>query len=529
MQTEVLSGYVRSMRLFAVCRVVLALLIAMWVPLAQQGAFKLELTNETRFFTIALAYLSIALMIWATNRWLSVGYKAQLLVSTLVDILFIGFLMYHAGGSRNSFAILLIAPVAAAAVLATQVQAMFFAAAATLVLLLESGWRWLDGESPDVGNFLQAALIGGAAFLSSFLINRLAVRLAQQERIVEQRDLDLREQLVINQRIISELQEGVIILDEQGDPRTMNSAAERLVGGIGVQLPKLATGAKAIPWDVPSDDNRLGRKVLLRTVDSGLATKAGVVFVQDQQEVEHRAQQLKLASMGRLSASIAHEIRNPLSAIRHANGLIAEMAASPELADHLPRPVKRLTAMVEANTVRINRIIEDVLSLARRNAGAIPVEDLPSHELGGFVMAWLTEWSEQEGVNAKLVTLKTGSADRLPFDPNHLRQVLVNLVGNAKRYCSSDDGAIAIKWRSIGALGELIIADDGPGLSESQRQHLFEPFYSSESTGVGLGLYLARELCAANGAELVYAPFVDEEIDIAQQAFIIRSNHVVSA
>jgi two-component system, NtrC family, sensor histidine kinase PilS len=519
MQTEVLDAYLKSMRLFAVCRVVLALIIAIWVPLAQQGAFKLEFTNEAKFFTVSLAYLAISLLLWVMNRWFNPGYKVQLLVGTLLDIGFIGLLMFNAGGARSSFAVLLIAPVAAAAVLATRLEAIFFAATATLVLLFEASWRWLDAEGQDFGNFLQAALIGGSAFLTAFLINRLAVRLAQQERIVEQRDLDLREQLVINQRIIAELQEGVVILDEEGDPRTMNAAAERLLGGLAVQLPKLESGAIAKPWVVPAEDLRVERRVLLRAVDSGLASKAGVVFVQDQQDIEERAQQLKLASMGRLSASIAHEIRNPLSAIRHANGLIGESGA-------LPPTVQRLVAMVEANTVRINRIIEDVLSLARRDAGAVPVDDLPLHSPKIFVADWLAEWCEQENYSNDVFKVLSSTDVQLPFDPNHLRQVLVNLVGNARRYSSGGKASIVMKWRVSADTGELLVVDDGPGLSDSQKQHLFEPFYSSESTGVGLGLYLARELCAANGAELTYGAFVDDEIAIAPQAFIIRSRAV---
>jgi two-component system, NtrC family, sensor histidine kinase PilS len=182
--------------------------------------------------------------------------------------------------------------------------------------------------------------------------------------------------------------------------------------------------------------------------------------------------------------------------------------------------------MIEANTVRINRIIEDVLSLARRDAGAVPVEDLPLHAPKVFVADWLAEWCEQENFAPAQFSVISNTSVLLPFDPNHLRQVLVNLIGNARRYSSGDKASIVIKWRASADSGELLVVDDGPGLSESQKQHLFEPFYSSESTGVGLGLYLARELCVANGAELLYGAFVDDEVAIAPQAFMIRSRAV---
>jgi two-component system, NtrC family, sensor histidine kinase PilS len=521
MQTEFVSNsYLKSIRLLSVCRVLVAVMISIWVPLAQQGAFRLDLAQEDAFFTTSLAYLAVSLALWVCIRWFSFPYRPQLIVSTLLDIAFLGLLMFYAGGSRSSLSMLLIAPVAAAAVLSTRREAIFFAAAAALVLLLEAGWRLLETESSDFGAFLQAGLVGGVAFLTAFLINQLATRLTQQERIVEQRDLDLREQLVINQRIISELQEGVLILDDVGEPRAMNGAAERMLGGMGVKLPTLQNGQAPIAWTVPAEGNRPAGKVLLRSVDTGLTTRSAVVFVQDQLEVEQRAQQLKLASMGRLSASIAHEIRNPLSAIRHANALIGE-------SDTVPATVKRLSAMVESNTVRINRIIEDVLSIARRGSTVLNADDLPLQNPGLFVNEWLREFVEQEKLGLQRIVFDSrADSIALHFDPNHLRQVLVNLVGNALRYSSGSKSSIVLLWRVNEKFGELLVIDDGPGLSAEQRQHLFEPFFSSESTGVGLGLYLARELCIANGGELSYEPFTDGLVDIATHCFIVRTAHI---
>jgi two-component system, NtrC family, sensor histidine kinase PilS len=526
----------KSIRLLSACRVVLALLIAIWVPLAEQGAFRLELSNEPRFFGVALAYVGVALLFWAANRWFNLSFKPQLLTTTLVDIAFLGLLMHDSGGVRASFAILLIAPVAAASVLSSRLQAVFFAAAASLMLLAETTVRILNAESTDFGVFVQAGIVGAATFLTALLINQLAIRLAQQERIVEQRDLDLREQLEINQRIIAELQEGVVILDDEGEPRAMNNAAERMLGGMGVVLPTLLPDGAAVPWTVPAEEGRPVGKVLIRSVSTSEASGSGLIFVQDQLEVEQRAQQLKLASMGRLSASIAHEIRNPLSAIRHANALLGERLEAVTVADESSSVAKRLVSMIESNSVRINRIIEDVLSIARRgkNGEGQSIDDLPRHAVKAFLDDWLSEYCEQEAFDPALISVLSRSTQTLAFDPNHLRQVLVNLVGNARRYSSGHAGAIVLKWRqrevANGVVDELLIVDDGPGLSANQSQHLFEPFYSSESTGVGLGLYLARELCAANGAELVYEAFTDEEIIhamTAPRAFIVRSTALV--
>ena len=512
------------MRLLSASRVILAILIAAWVPLAQRGAFRLEFSNDGNFLRTALIYFFLSLVFWAINRWRKEPFVGQLLTTTLVDIVALGLLLHFVGGIRASFALLLLAPVAAASVLATRLQAMFFAAAVSLVLLIEASYVFLADDTADVSSFVQAGFIGGAAFISAFAINRLARRLEQQETIVFQRDVDLREQLTINERIIAQLQEGVVILDDAGSPRAMNGAAERLLGGSIARLPPLEPGAAAIPWLTAMGDDANGRAVLLRAIETAIPGRAGVVFVQDQAEVESRAQELKLASMGRLSASIAHEIRNPLSAIRHANSLISEQVAS------LPNPVLvRLADMIESNTVRINRIIEDVLSLARRAKNGAAAEPLQEQNVGLFLTEWLSEYADQENFDQTLVQLDVRTAALLPFDPNHLRQVLVNLVGNARRYCTGTPGSVRLMWIQAGASpAELRVIDDGAGLSANQRQHLFEPFYSSESSGVGLGLFLARELCAANNTSLSYERVEDKsdaknDDRLHQDAFIIRT------
>jgi two-component system sensor histidine kinase PilS (NtrC family) len=212
--------------------------------------------------------------------------------------------------------------------------------------------------------------------------------------------------------------------------------------------------------------------------------------LEDLREVEDRAQQLKLASMGRLSASIAHEIRNPLAAIRHANGLLAERLSAPlEM---------RLSRIVEDNSVRIDRIVEDVLAIARRERRE--PERLNAAE---FLPSVVGELEATGQLAVGRVTVQVDATDPIVFDAHPLRQVLLNLLSNAMRYASSAAGAIQLAWRR-GADDrlELIVADDGPGPAPALREHMFEPFFTSEARGSGLGLFLARELCDANGASL---------------------------
>ena len=229
-----------------------------------------------------------------------------------------------------------------------------------------------------------------------------------------------------------------------------------------------------------------------RVEAAGPAHDRTVIFLQDVTEIENRAQQLKLASMGRLTASIAHEVRNPLSAISYAASLLNEEASN--------QAQTRLLNIIGDNVARMNRMIEDILKLSRkvqRHGEATLLAPLLTEILG--------EFQEAHGLADGTVRLGAIEGCRVWFDPLHLREVLVNLLSNAARYASGRDGSIRI--HTVGDAPnrlELHVQDDGPSISPEVRAHLFEPFYTTSSKGTGLGLYLARELCLNNGAKLDY-------------------------
>jgi two-component system sensor histidine kinase PilS (NtrC family) len=234
-------------------------------------------------------------------------------------------------------------------------------------------------------------------------------------------------------------------------------------------------------------------KVRFANVDTaGLAAERSVIFLQDVTAIENQAQQLKLASMGRLAASIAHEVRNPLSAIGHATALLGE---------DLEQPVHiRLLKIVGDNVARVNRMVEDILQLSRKVQ--VQEEPLP---LAAFLAELRMEFQETHGLAEGVVRIEPAGAATVRFDPLHLREIVLNLLNNAVRYASGAPGSMRlflIADRS-GRL-ELHVQDDGPGISPEVRAHLFEPFYTTSSKGTGLGLYLARELCLNNGALLDY-------------------------
>ncbi len=515
------ESYRAALRWLAASRVAVALVLLAFVPLQEVGRFTADLTEPALFERVAVTYLLAAILYLSTLHRFYDRFDAVLAVHALTDLLALSALMHAAGGLRSGIVVLLIAALAGAAVVSTRRMAASFAAIATLLVLAEAGWSAMRGG--EAGLTMIAGLVGLACFATAMTVNWLAIRLHAQEDIARRRGEDLRRQLAVTSQVVAELQQGVLIVDAAGRVTTMNPAAHALLGG-GARAPALGAGGDGdgpgwtalrrayAGWrdgggarhaesevDLPAPRGGAAR-IRLRFLGSAEPGGDTVVILEDQRLIEERAQQLKLASMGRLSASIAHEIRNPLAAIRHANSLLAERLADPALG--------RLARIVEDNTVRIDRIVGDVLSIARRERAADEALALPA-----FLDAFLPEFAAACGADPRRIAVRIESGRPIRFDSDHLRQVLANLLGNALRYASPDEGAVLIEWRERGSGHdsephshrlELKVADDGPGLPTDMLEHAFEPFFTTESRGTGLGLHLARELCNANAATIRY-------------------------
>jgi two-component system sensor histidine kinase PilS (NtrC family) len=521
---SVSASHWSALRWYSVSRVVLAalLLAASW---GWHGRVLIEISDPGRFRSVAFVYLVLGIGYLATIRWGKPQFRPLRDLQLLTDLIAIVLLMSVAGGIRGGLGVLVVASVAAAAVISNARTSALYAAAGTLALLAETGVRSLWAGTVDPSESLLAGIFGLACFLIAIAVNSLASRLSQQEALAHRRGEDLRNQLAVTHRVIAELEIGVVVVSSQGRVRTMNRAAQQMVGLPGHPLERIQGGgpptldrvlgpawrglqALYLNWREQSgatpyvgeftpfaggSGGESSPKLRLRFMRARDADDSdAVLLIEDMRELELRAQQLKLASMGRLSASIAHEIRNPLAAIRHANGLLAEGLAEP--------PLRRLASIIEDNTVRIDRTIEDVLSLSRRDRS---VDE--SLDMARFLPGFAAEFTRQAGIDPQRVAVSVESARPLMFDSSHLRRVLANLVGNALRYASQAPGAVSIEWsEKPGDRLELRIADDGPGMSEEALRHAFEPFFTTEGRGTGLGLYLARELCGANGAGIRY-------------------------
>lgn len=520
----------RSLQTLNVTRILIALVLLLYLVFGGRSWTDGNLLSSGQLCGV---YLALALFFTALGLFWRQRFLAQLLVQLAIDLAVISLLYLDGGGGRSGLAILYLFPLAASAILAPLVLALFSAALVSLFMLGESMYRVLLFESERM--VLQAGLYGAAFFAVVFVLNRLAARLIGQEELAAQRGNALAVQQAINRLVIADMGDGILVLDRDGQVLTANPAARQMLGLTGLELDfRLADSAALQPIAIayadwlaqrvrgavfvsvkPYNDSALqgvtaawrGRrdlaahlKLRFASVDTaGLATARSVVFLQDVTAIENQAQQLKLASMGRLTASIAHEVRNPLSAIGHATALLAEDLGDPVHA--------RLLRIVGDNVTRVNRMVEDILQLSRK----VQVQD-EALALDAFLSELKGEFEQTHALAGGVLRLDDSGGASVRFDPLHLREIVLNLLNNAVRYASGAPGSMRlfVVSHKVGRF-ELHVQDDGPGISPEVRAHLFEPFYTTSSKGTGLGLYLARELCLNNGALLDYEYRFDED------------------
>jgi two-component system sensor histidine kinase PilS (NtrC family) len=467
--------------------------------------------------------LSVSLLAWTLLRRSRFGL--QIWAHLVVDLLLISLLVVLVGGTRSGVFIFYLLPLAEASLALPSVGAFFVWSLAALVLLGNAVLRILGGE-PGEAQLFQAGVVGAALFGITALVRLLSTRLSRQEQLVRLRGRELEGQLQINRLVISQMEQGVIVADAGTRVRANNRAARSMLGFdpdaqltgrrlVEVEsaqevahaflnwLTSLELGAAPAPAQshvvIKGPVVKLAgtqRRLRVRFARPAFASSEEyVIFLEDLQAVEERAQRLKLAAMGRLTASIAHEIRNPLAAISQAGQLLAE-----DVRDPLHQ---RLASIVRENTQRLNRLVEDVLRAARRDS---PLAD--EFDLQQFCSAWLDEFARDRGLADGVIGLAAPAALVVRFEQNQLRQVLFNLVDNALRYGSGRPGSIEIRAEAPGERGtpaRLWVFDDGPGVAAPERDSMFEPFFTTHARGTGLGLYLAREFCMANGFDLAYS------------------------
>ena len=470
---------------------------------------------------ICTAYLCATVLVWLMVRPKPPGstFDAQWMLTVGVDVVVFSGLNFLPSSGIN-YTPLFVLPVLLASILGPVLLALGTAASVTLLLLADAWWMSVQSTGDSASRFLQSGLSGSGFFAVALLANQLALRLAREERLAKNSQLIARMQTQVNELVIETLTDGVLVIDANGIVRSANPAARRLLAASDATRAApfvLATQAAwqplveimrqtftlKLPQQADVALNHAGQNARLLHVRTRLAAVTGdteealcVVFLEDLREMEARVRVEKMAAMGRMSAAVAHEIRNPLAAISQANDLLDEDLQNP---DH-----KRLTTMVRQNAQRLAKIVNDVLNVSRVQVLS-PEQDGMALILDDSAARISADWMQQNGCGGRTnVALRAGQIC-VVFDPEHLRRLMINLLDNALRYASQSSRAIEVTTQSL-ATGQarLSVWSDGLPLEKAVQTHLFEPFFTSESRSSGLGLYICRELCERYGALIGY-------------------------
>lgn len=460
---------------------------------------------------VTMLVFSIVQWFLLQRRWPSV--LTQIYGQFGFDLITIVLLLHASGGIDSGVGGLLVVSIGTLALLVALDRALLLAAVTTFVLLAEQTLAQLRGFT-DTTDFAATGILAAVIFVITGVVQLLRRHVVETQALAEQRGVDLQNLVELNEYIIQHLRESIVVVDAEDRVRLLNESGAGLLGvrggGHGRLIGELAPalGQRLTRWrqgteqhtesTLVLDSDRSATNIQPHFARLGPDRQEGVViFLEDTSLIFERVQQTKLAALGRLSASIAHEIRNPLGALSHAGQLLAESNALGP-GDH------RLTDIIRVNSERVSRIVESVLSLSR-SENARPQRIELRQWLGSFADEFTATQELFEGA----ISLRDSATQiEAEMDRTHLHQVVWNLCDNAVKYASEAAGAISVELTcgTLEANGRpyLDVIDSGPGIDIDLIERIFEPFYTARAGGTGLGLYISRELCEQNGASLRY-------------------------
>ena len=499
------------LRLYHVYRLALAgaFLLAM---VGQSKFVQLGAYNKELFGWITATYLLIAIISNLSSYFQWPDLVIQGVGYALIDIVVLFVILYTSGGVSVGIGILLVVPVLIPYICAPGQVSIAMAALTGISLIGLEVWLGLQAGQTNSTSLTHSGILTSFILLASWLGDRWIRKADEMAKLANRRGIDLANLSQLNQSILDRLESGILVVETSGSIRHMNAAAWHLLGNPGnwrskplsVFAPELdkhyQQWIEEVSPRTASYDLRHQQATELRVRFTQLGTQSRrttLINIEDTSEQREKVQGVKLASLGQLTASIAHEIRNPLGAISHAAQLMSE-------SQNLDKADTRLLQIIQANARRMNLTIESVLNLSRKKEPKR--ERLP---LKGWLHSFLRDFMLQHNLKEKQVTLFIEPADlMIEFDPAHLHQIMWNLCRNAYKYAHDNPQKLQLDIQGGTPAHSrdvlLNIIDNGRGIPEDLRQRLFEPFFTTSTQGTGLGLFMARELCLSNGAALEY-------------------------
>ena len=458
------------------------------------------------YTSLLYAVLSLFFAFSIHNSWPS--YVTQCRVQLLTDIV-IAIILYHASTGRGAgLEILLFISVSASGILLGGRGALTTASIATILLILEHFFL-IATDQRTLGGFTTLGFLGGGLFITAFIIYYLSLLLRKTEGEVAQQSQDLQKLGHINELIVEQLHSGVLVIDQSLQPILINQSGRNLLGlpataplptKLDSLLPEITLDAEILEGDSNAVESKItlpsGKKILTRYKPLGETFENGyIILLDDYSQIEREQSNEKFISMGRLSASIAHEIRNPLGAISHAGQLLAESPA-------ILKNDSRLVEIIENQSQRINQIVKTILELGQTDetrVEEITLVDWLQEIVDGFIA--------ENKLDPGTITLK-GSKDIVACgDPAQLQHVVQNLLSNGLKYASTHNTPcieISCDESLLANTVSVVVNDNGPGITEEVSDKMFEPFFTTSSTGNGLGLYIARKISLSNHGQLNY-------------------------
>lgn len=494
-----------SLRLFQIYRFAFTLVLLLIFSLYNEGA---NLGSRNGSLFVAACLLSLAanslLIHFAFDR--RFPFRQQVFMTLTVDVILLTVLIQASGGLSSGLGMILVISVAGCSLLLPGRKALFFAAVATLCLFAEEIFSWLY-QFQDSADFDLVAVHGAVLFTIAFLAAHLARRASTSEALANQQAEDIAGLAALNEHIVDKLDAGILVVGFDARIRLMNEAAlqqlqceapssrtelEQVSAELSTVWRQWAAAPKNKTYTLEGSPN--GHELECRFIHIGSGhQRATLVQIDDVSQQRQQMQEIKLASLGRLTASIAHEIRNPLGSISHASQLLAE-------SEQLDPSDKRLLDIVNNNAQRMNILIEDILNLSRR-----PSTHRVEVNLADWLRELVDEYLEQQTESVEIeLQLQDQQAS---VDTNQLHQILWNLIANACKYASPINEKLKLIIRlakSEQGAPHIDVIDNGEPLADTTRQHLFEPFFTTSPDGTGLGLYISRELCQSHGGALSF-------------------------